>query len=98
MTRVSVSVCSMTTQTACLPIASDVFELYTSPPKTVYNMAHEATLLDLKLVPATLLLLAWRSTSAELAAKHGNGDAGIGLYLKRDLMMMSDGKAADAGR
>jgi len=64
------------------------FELYTSPPKCIYDPLSSSTLYDLHLVPAALLYLSWKKT----INSSSNSIQALGYYLSDSFSNLPDDK------
>lgn len=75
--------------------ASDVFELYASPPKRVFSPEGDhllSTLQDLGLIPAAMLHLGWKR---DRGLSTDGMSVAIGSYFSNDILMLSEGKASE---
>eukprot|EP01035_Chromulina_nebulosa_P018596 gene18596-24323_t len=65
------------------------FELYTSPPKCIYDPLSSSTLYDLHLIPAAMLYLSWKKTNNGSS----NSTQALGYYLIDSLSNLPDVKS-----
>ncbi len=90
ITKTAVSV-SKNKQGEINDIPGNIFELYTTPPKQIF--LQNKTLHDLKLVPAAIFHLAWKSKEIEdaIRSKAVVGNA-AGAYIHPSLFLQSSSK------
>jgi hypothetical protein len=90
-------------------ITSNIFELYQSPPRVVIPLNSTSNLSDLKLVPAALIHLSWKSSlitdgfisnqlnSTEISSLSSSSSSNkplLGCYLSESLLLLSSEKNA----